>query len=71
MTVYRERGARERPGSKRKHIRPIIQVDSSIDVPLKHLRVRQEMVREKHRLGPLQMGISRHNHAGVFDSLLN
>ena len=47
--IYGERRPRNRPRAEGKNINPLPAISEPLPVPLKHLHVGQEMVREEHR----------------------
>ena len=51
--------------AQRQHFHTPGAVPKSPGIPFQHLKIRQQMMGEQHRLRPLQMRIARHRNAGV------
>ena len=51
----------QRPGSERKHIGPTRRIGQASRIAIEHFDIGQQMVRGGHRLGALQMSVTRHD----------
>ncbi len=63
--VNRIVGAGQRPGPERHHVQPHQGIADPALVPLEHLHIGQQMMRQQHRLGPLQVRVARHRHGTI------
>ncbi len=70
LGVEPERRARQRAGTVRRHRRPLVEVPQTLDVTQQRMRVREQMVREQHRLRRLQVRLARHHGVGVRGGLV-
>ena len=60
--VDRKRRSRQRAGPQRQNIDPFQRFAKALAVALEHIVVGKQMMREQHRLRPLQVRVSRHDH---------
>ena len=65
LPVYGEGGACQRPRPQGHNIRPAVDPPETLKIPGQHAEVRQQMVGEQDGLGPLQMGVARHDYLPV------
>ena len=65
MPVDRETGAGQRGASERALIHSHPAIGKARDIPLKHFKIGQQMMAERHRLGDLEMGEARHHRVGM------
>ncbi len=68
FAVQRERGTGNRAAAQRTNIDPLKTIRQPLMIALDHLNVSQQMMRKINRLRPLQMRVTRDNHAGIFSA---
>src|ERR1043166_4764052 len=59
--IDRQRRARERAGAEREDVDALQAIAHALGVALEHLGVREQMVREEHRLRALEMRVAGHD----------
>ena len=66
LRVEREAGPGERTRAERRHVDPLEAVAPAVEIPAERPEVREQMVREQHRLGALHVRVARQVHVGRF-----
>ncbi len=59
--IQRENRSRHRTRTQRTNIQPLAAVVQPIQIAQEHFDIRQQPMRYQHRLGALQVGVSRHD----------
>ncbi len=62
LSIEHDGRSRERAGTKRKNIGSSPAIAEALDIALECFDLREQVMREKDRLRPLQMGVARHDN---------
>ena len=65
LAIDRQRRAGDRARSERTPVRMLRDVAEARPIAIEHLQPGKKMMREKHRLRPLQMRVSRNQHVAI------
>ncbi len=65
LAIDLQRGARERAGAQRHHIGAREGLREALAIAIEHVDIRENMMRKRHRLRALHMGVAGHHSIGV------